>query len=47
MAIALVFCKKYTYYKIKLAHYYHLNNMLQKVYKNIQRGITLQIFGAL
>ena len=24
-----------------------LNNMLQKVYKNFQRGINLQIFGAL
>ena len=24
-----------------------LNNMLRKCYKNFQRGITLQIFGAL
>ena len=42
----LVICKKYTYYKIKFAHY-SLNNMLQKVYKNFQKGINLQISGAL
>ena len=38
--------KKYLLY-IKICTLLPLNNMLQKVYKNFQRGINLQIFGAL
>ena len=47
MIKTLVICKKYIHYKIKICTLLSLNNMLRKVYKNFQRGINLQIFGAL
>ena len=46
MAITLVICKKYTYYKINL-HTITSKQYAVKCLQNFQRGITLPIFGAL